>query len=74
MTFEKHHTNAAQCVFVTDTLGDMREAQEHSVGTIGCSWGVHPRATLEKGMPFRIVDSPLELLDAVGDYFASLVH
>jgi phosphoglycolate phosphatase len=70
MIFEKHAATAAQCVFVTDTLGDMREAKEHDMGAIGCSWGVHPHETLEKGIPFRIVDHPRELPDAVDDYFA----
>ena len=61
---------ADDCVYITDTLGDMREAGAHHMGTIGCSWGVHDRATLERGLPFRIVDQPAELRDAVDDYFA----
>ncbi len=71
MIFEKYGISADQCVFITDTLGDMREAQEHEMGTIGVSWGFHAHETLEKGIPFRIVDSPGELPDAVDDYFAA---
>jgi len=70
MVFEKHKTIAQHCVFITDTLGDMREAQAHEMGAIGTSWGVHPRETLEKGIPFRIVEHARELPDAVDDYFA----
>ena len=70
MLFKKYDTAAEHCIFITDTLGDMREAQEHRMGTIGCSWGVHSHETLSKGIPFRIVDKPLELPDAVADYFA----
>jgi phosphoglycolate phosphatase len=70
MIFEKHQTTADQCILITDTLGDMREAKEHTMGTIGVSWGVHPKETLEKGIPFRIVDRPDELPDAIDDYFA----
>lgn len=69
MVFEKYGVLANDCVFVTDTLGDMREAKEHEMGAIGVSWGFHPHATLEKGVPFRIVDKPVELLDAVSDFF-----
>jgi len=72
MAMEKHGATVNECVFVTDTLGDMREAKEHEMGAIGCSWGYHPRSALEKGIPFRIVDSPAELPDAVDDYFARI--
>ncbi len=71
MLFEKYRASADQCVFITDTLGDMREAQEHRVSTIGVAWGIHPRETLEKGLPFRIVREPAEIPDAIADYFAS---
>ena len=70
MIFEKYNVTAAQCVYITDTLGDMREAQAHEMGTIASTWGVHPRETLEKGIPFRILNTPQELPDAVDDYFA----
>ena len=71
MIFEKYGIGADDCVFITDTLGDMREAKEHEMGTIGVSWGFHAHETLEKGIPFRIVDTPAELHDAVDDYFAA---
>ncbi len=70
MVFEKYETTADHCVFITDTLGDMREAKEHEMGVIGVSWGFHKHETLERGIPFRIVDRPHELPDAVEDYFA----
>jgi phosphoglycolate phosphatase-like HAD superfamily hydrolase len=70
MVFEKYKTSPEECVFVTDTLGDIREAKKHEVGAIGVSWGWHKHETLEKGVPFRIVDTPAELPDAVDDYFA----
>ena len=67
--FEKYGVTAADCVFITDTLGDIREANEHALGTIAVAWGFHSHETLEKGVPFRIVDEPSELPDAVNDYF-----
>jgi len=71
MIFEKYDTSAEHCVFITDTLGDMREAKEHGMGAIGVSWGFHSHQTLGKGIPFRIVDTPAELPDAVADYFTA---
>jgi HAD superfamily hydrolase (TIGR01549 family) len=73
MVFEKYGVTSEQCVYITDTLGDMREAQAHGMGTIASSWGVHPRETLERGVPFRILNSPAELPDAVDDYFARAI-
>jgi len=70
MVFEQYDTSPGQCVFVTDTLGDMREAKAHDVGAIAVAWGWHDRERLEKGIPFRIVETPAELPDAVDDYFA----
>ena len=71
MLFQQFGTNADACVFVTDTLGDIREAETHGMGAIGVSWGFHDRGTLEQGVPFRIVEAPVELPDAVHEYFAS---
>ncbi len=69
MVFERFDTSPAQSVFITDTLGDMKEAKEHELGVIACSWGYHERAVLEQGLPFRIVDEPAQLPDAVEDFF-----
>lgn len=35
MVFEKYKVKANDCIFITDTLGDMREAEKMSVETIG---------------------------------------
>ncbi len=69
MVFSKHKAEARDCIFVTDTLGDMREAREMNVDCIGTSWGYHEPERLLKGNPFRIVDSPNDLIEAVSDYF-----
>ncbi|QQG38280.1 MAG: HAD family hydrolase [Candidatus Kaiserbacteria bacterium] len=70
MVFEKYKTTADRCVFVTDTLGDMKEAKLAGVGSVGVSWGFHSKETLEKGKPFRIVEAPAEIPTAIGDFYA----
>ncbi|MAG12942.1 hypothetical protein CL630_03995 [bacterium] len=70
MVFEKYNITSKDCVFITDTLGDMREAEKMSVGTIGVTWGFHVPETLKQGNPFRLVDSPKTLPMAVSDYFS----
>jgi len=69
MVFDKYKATPQDCVFVTDTLGDMREAEKTGVGAIGVSWGFHDQATLRRGNPFTIVASPAELPSAISKYF-----
>lgn len=69
MIFEKYKTSAKNCVFVTDTLGDIMEAKKAGVGAIGVSWGFNTRETLANGNPFRVVSCPEELLSATKEYF-----
>ncbi len=70
MVFKKYGIDAKRCVFVTDTLGDVREASAAEIGCIAVSWGFHTHETLAKGSPFRIVDRPEELPSAISDFFA----
>ncbi len=52
-------------VFITDTLGDIREGNVCKVYSIGVTWGLHDRETLEKGEPYRIVDTVSELKQVI---------
>ena len=69
MVFDKFGAEPKDCVFITDTLGDMREAEHTGVEAIGVTWGFHKPETLLIGKPFRLVDKPADLLGAVADYF-----
>ncbi|HEY4484569.1 MAG TPA: HAD-IA family hydrolase [Candidatus Paceibacterota bacterium] len=69
MVFAKYDINSNDCVFITDTLGDMREAEKMSIGTIGITWGFHTLETLQKGNPFCLVDNPIALPRAISDFF-----
>lgn len=70
MIFSKYGAAGQNCVLITDTLGDMREAEQAGVGAIGVLWGFHDRDTLQNGNPFRIIKNPEELLTAVSDHFS----
>lgn len=72
MVFAIYDTNASNCVFITDTLGDMREAAKIDVGAIGVTWGFHEPERLAKGNPFRLVHAPELLPEAVTDYFTHI--
>jgi phosphoglycolate phosphatase len=44
-------------IFITDTLGDIKEAHKVGIRTIGETFGFHNRERLEVGEPYAIVDS-----------------
>lgn len=58
-----------ECLFITDTLGDMREAEKAGIKSMGVSWGFHSIETLERGAPVAIAKSPEEFLRLVVDFF-----
>lgn len=61
MVFEEFDTSAKDCLFITDTLGDMREAAMADVPSIGVTWGFQETPTLLKGNPIGIADNVEEL-------------
>jgi phosphoglycolate phosphatase len=62
MALNKYKVNASDCLFVTDTLGDIKEAHHMMVSTVAVTWGYQSKATLERGVPSYIVDTPQELM------------
>jgi phosphoglycolate phosphatase len=69
MVFDKYGVFASDCVFITDTLGDLREAEKTGVEGIGVTWGFHDAETLKKGKPVALVNTPEELVAEIGKYF-----
>lgn len=54
-----------ECIFITDTLGDILEANEVGIGTIAVDFGYHERKRLEKGNPLKIISKFEELIETV---------
>ena len=69
MVFEEYNIGPNDCVFITDTLGDIYEASRKNVGSIGITWGFHEPERLLRGKPFRLVEESNDLLTTVSDYF-----
>ncbi len=63
--FEKYNLKPEECIFVTDTTGDIIEARKINLRTITVTWGYHNKELLESEYPFCIVDTPDELLKAI---------
>ncbi|MFA6601954.1 MAG: HAD-IA family hydrolase [Candidatus Paceibacterota bacterium] len=70
--FAKYKTDAQHCLFITDTLGDMREGAKVNVSAVGVTWGFHDKERLVQGKPVAIVESPEELVGVVEKYFAGV--
>lgn len=62
---EKYKISPENVIYITDTLGDIREAKECNVKSIGVTWGVDDKKTLEKGHPIAIIDEPMDLFEAI---------
>lgn len=69
MSLKKCGVQATETVFVTDTLGDMREAEKCGVKCIAVAGGYHDEETLRRGNPLAIVKSGFELVNAVESHF-----
>ena len=64
---QKYNIESENAVLITDSLGDITEANECNVRSIGVTWGLHERKTLEKGNPVIVIDEPSILLKTVSD-------
>jgi phosphoglycolate phosphatase len=65
MLLDKYKVHPKDAVFITDTLGDVLEANECGVPSIAVTWGLHEKETLSKGNPAKIIENPLFLIEAV---------
>ncbi len=61
MTLSGHSLEPSRCVFVTDTVGDIREARTCGVDSIAVSWGFHGVPLLGAEHPFGIAHSADDL-------------
>ena len=69
MVFEKYGVTAADCVFITDTVGDIHEAKQMEVDALGVAWGFHSASQLLNAGAYAIVEDPGMLTSAIGEYF-----
>lgn len=72
MVMEKYQLDPARCLFITDTLGDMLEAQKVDIESVGVTWGFHDAEHLKRGEPMGFVHQPSDLPGMVDRCFANL--
>lgn len=68
MVFDKYSVKPEDCIFITDTLGDIREASKMNVPSIGVTWGFSTPEVLERGNPLKLVDTPDQLASAIVEH------
>lgn len=69
MVFKKYSAKPADCLFITDTLGDIKEAGKTKVKSLAVMWGFHDIITLKKGKPVDFVEKPKDLKKKIDNYF-----
>lgn len=69
MAKELYQVNDQDCLFVTDTLGDVLEAKKAGVQSIAVTWGFHLPHELAQGNPLTIVDTPAALQTAINAFY-----
>jgi phosphoglycolate phosphatase len=67
LILDKYHLEPKDCLFVTDTVGDVLEARKCDVRSVAVTWGFHDRDTLVTANPEAIANNPAELLLAIKD-------
>jgi phosphoglycolate phosphatase len=55
----------SECVFITDTVGDIREAHKVKIPSVGVTWGYHDEDMIREGNPVATIDYPTQLKGAI---------
>ncbi len=71
MVFDTYKTNADNCLFITDTLGDIIEATKVNVKCIGVIWGYHLKEMIAEGNPHAFAHNPQELNELITGWVQS---
>lgn len=67
MLCAEYELSPDECIFVTDTTGDIVEGRKAGVKSIAVSWGFHSAVSLASESPLAIVDRPESLYKTVED-------
>jgi phosphoglycolate phosphatase len=62
MVFKKYKIKAGETLMVTDSVGDVKEAHDIKIKTIGVTWGIHEKERLEENGADFIAEKPSEVL------------
>ena len=63
--FDEFNLKPEDCIFVTDTLGDLLEGGEIGVRTLAVTWGYHGEMRLREGEPTKVIHEFSDLAMAI---------
>ena len=61
----KYNTDSDNLLLITDSLGDIKEANELKIKSLAVLWGIHDHSTLRLAAPHSIIKEPEEIIDIV---------
>ena len=62
---DKYKVDPEEAVYITDTVGDIKEAREAGIKSIAVTWGFHDDEMLRQGDPANMISTPAELFPAI---------
>jgi phosphoglycolate phosphatase len=65
MMLKKYKTEAKNTLMVTDSVGDVKEAMEMKIKTIGVAWGIHDAKKLKEAGADFVAEKPAEIIDGI---------
>jgi phosphoglycolate phosphatase len=69
MVFEKYKIGPDDCVFITDTLGDLKEASRLGISSLAVTYGFHNEDKLINGNPAGLIRKPKDIVVEVEKYW-----
>lgn len=69
MIKEKYGVESKDMIFITDTLGNLREADHEGVPTIAVTWGIHDRGYFDREPHDNLID----IVDSVSELRGKLI-
>jgi phosphoglycolate phosphatase len=67
LLFSKYDLGPKECIFITDTLGDILEANKIGVKSIAVDFGYHDKERLKRGAPHKIISNLSEVQDIIAE-------
>ncbi len=62
---KKVKASSTEAVFITDTVGDIKEAKKAKIKTMSVTWGFHTKKMLLKAKPDFVVEKPSQMLEVL---------
>jgi HAD superfamily hydrolase (TIGR01509 family) len=64
----EYNLREEECLFITDTLGDLLEAKKIGIKALAVNYGFHEEERLKKGSPLRIISHLAEIHPTIEEF------